>query len=120
MDAIETDEGKEFFCPSLHHQMMHPWPRAGHDGVPDFKMIAWCPTARSSVYYVEPDEEDMSAKSIVLQGPEPEIIYIPGTKSLCIQSHPEFIREPEHKFVQYCLSLTKKYLLPDADIQQIH
>lgn len=109
---IETSEGEILNCPSLHHQMMYPWSR-GADGVEKWDMLAWCPEPRSSVYYVEPSEkEGEEPEQVTIPGKqEPEVIWIPGTKSLCIQSHPEFIQDVQHPFVQYCLNLTKRLVL---------
>lgn len=112
---ILTDEGEILNCPSLHHQMMYPWPRNGRDGIKDVKFLAWCPEPRSSVYYGEPDEKTMEPKELTLQGQEPEILWIPKTKSLCIQSHPEFIQDLEHPFVKHCLKLTKRWVLGESN-----
>lgn len=111
--TIQTDEGTTYNCPSLHHQMMWPWSLRGAGGT-EFKLIAWC-KGRSRVYFGEPQEEDPNLAPTRLNPPghvEPEIIYIPATKALCIQSHPEFIHSLDHPFVQYCLTLTQKYILP--------
>lgn len=107
---IKTSDGRVLNCPSLHHQMMYPWPRNGRDGIGEFKYLAWMEEARSTVYFGEPEENSERAKKLSLQGHEPEVIWIPTTKSLCIQSHPEFIHDSRHEFVQYCLSLTKEYI----------
>ena len=106
---IVTDDGRKFDCPSLHHQMMYPWP-SGKRGVSEWTSIAWTEPARSKVYFGEPTEENPEKPTVLtLHGPEQEIIYIPATKSLCIQSHPEFIHEQKHPFVDYCNELAKKY-----------
>lgn len=79
---------------SLHHQMMYPF---------DIKheLIAKSKHNLSNKYIGEwdqPLEIDI----------EPEIVYFPETKSLCIQGHPEYMDE-KTKFVQYCLHLVKEY-----------
>jgi anthranilate/para-aminobenzoate synthase component II len=109
---IVTSDEEELMCPSLHHQMMYPWSRKD-DGVGEFEMLAWCPEPRSNVYYVEPSEkENEEPVQVTIPGKqEPEVIWIPKTKSLCIQSHPEFIQDVQHPFVQYCLNLTKRLIL---------
>jgi hypothetical protein len=106
--GIVTHDGRKFNCPSLHHQMMFPWTRGDLPQI-DYELIAWSDKQRSDFYYGEPDEAD---DAVLLDPPlEPEIIWFPGTKSLCIQSHPEFIQSKEHPFVAYCLELVKKYVL---------
>jgi hypothetical protein len=109
---IVTDKGKYYNCPSLHHQMMYPWVDGGEGS--EFEYIAWCEKARSDVYLGPPNEDDSDGKAIrlKLKGPEPEILWFPKTKSLCIQSHPEFITNVDHPFVKYCLDLTKQYVFP--------
>jgi hypothetical protein len=105
---IVTDDNRKFRCPSLHHQMMYPWTKDGKPVDEGYKYIAWCAEARSPVYHGQPDEE------LKMHGPEPEVLYFPKTKSLCIQSHPEFIDKMDHPFVQYTLELTKKYIFNAA------
>ena len=102
---IVTNKGEKFNCPSLHHQMMFPWE------IKEFEMLAWPPKPRSAVYKGQPDDESLSqdGMDLTLLGEEPEIIWIPSTKSLCIQSHPEFIHDVKHPFVQHCLKLTETY-----------
>lgn len=108
---IVTKEGEEYNCPSLHHQMMYPF----HEGL-DFEKIAWTPEPRSKVYQGEPVNDPTLGEAVKLleTGFEPEILWFPKTKSLCIQSHPEFINEIKHPFVQYTLKLTKQYVLGEA------
>lgn len=101
---ILTKDGARYKCPSLHHQMMHPWPL--EEGV-DFEKIAWMEEPRSKRYLGEPNEEGVAQALTVPY--EPEILWFPQTKALCIQSHPEFISNVQHPFVQYCLALVKEY-----------
>lgn len=108
---IKTSDGRVLNCPSLHHQMMYPWARGSRDGIGEFKYLAWMEEPRSTIYFGEPDETTGRARKLALQGHEPEGIWIPNTKSLCIQSHPEFITDDRHEFVQYCVNLTKEYVL---------
>lgn len=118
--GIETHDGKFYNCPSLHHQMMHPWARADKPkefpGIAEFELLAWAHPVRSKVYHCEPqgefpDEIEADAKPIAIEVPcEPEVIWIPKTKSLCVQSHPEYIQNVEHPFNKYVLSLVEKYV----------
>ena len=110
--SIKTDDGREFNCPSLHHQMMYPWTKAGGQVDPGMKYIAWCDPARSRKYHGEPaGENGEDSEWLKMHWHEPEILYFEKTRSLCIQSHPEFIDKVDHPFVQYTLELTKKYIL---------
>lgn len=110
--SIVTKYGEEYNCPSLHHQMMFPWAYEDR-AAPEVELIAWTPHPRSETYVGQPDAEG-NEKTIVLPGPEPEIAWFPTTKSLCIQSHPEFIQAVDHPFVAYCLRLTKQYILGET------
>lgn len=105
---ILCQDRREFSCPSLHHQMMFPWPY--NDKAPgcEFELIAWATPRRSRHYWGEPNEEGIPVDLEVTV--EPEIIYIPATKSLCIQSHPEFVHERGHPFVRYTLELVAQYV----------
>ena len=89
--------------------MMYPWFDKHHREI-EHKMIGWMEKARSDVYWGEPTETG-EERSIILPGHEPEIVWFPKTKSLCIQSHPEFIPDVEHAFVKYTNSLIKEYIL---------
>ena len=105
---ILTKDGERYNCPSLHHQMMWPW-GAEHE------MVAWMERPRSRRYCGEPTDDPTLGKDayklLELPGPEPEIVWFPKTKSLCIQSHPEFISDVKHPFVQYTFKLTNDYIL---------
>lgn len=104
--AIITNEGEKYKCPSVHHQMMHPWPL--EEGK-DFEKLAWMETPISEYYLGEPDDNGKEKQLVIPY--EPEVLYFYGTKSLCIQSHPEYIQQVTHPFVEYSLKLTKKYCL---------
>lgn len=110
---ITTNDGRTFNCPTLHHQMMYPWPRNGRDSLSEWESIAWMTQPKGKEYWMEPQEDgpDKAVVLTALPGPEPEIIYIPKTKALCIQSHPEFIHDDTHPFVVYSRELAQKYCL---------
>lgn len=111
---IVTKDGREFNCPSLHHQMMYPWHKEGGTIDESMKYLAWCDPARSDLYHGQPvGEDDAICEQLKMHWYEPEILYFGKTKSLCIQSHPEFIDNVNHPFVQYCLELTKQYILEE-------
>ncbi len=66
--------GETYWTNSVHHQMMRP--------SEDMEILAVSPN-RSPVKYDETEKEDL--------GDEPEIVYIPGLKALCVQGHPEWL-----------------------------
>jgi hypothetical protein len=101
---IVTKDGRTFSCPSVHHQMMWPWDV-------EHEFIAWTPKPRSTKYLGEPlpDDKEAIGQFLELPGPEPEIVWFPKVKSICIQSHPEFVPNVKHPFVQYSLELVKHY-----------
>ena len=104
---IKTNDGREINCPTVHHQMMFPY------RIPEWELIAWCDPARSPAYYGPPKKDKPEeCEMLKLEGPEPEIIWIPATKSLCIQSHPEFVSDTKHPFVVYANDLVRRYCLP--------
>ena len=109
--TMVVDDGREFNVPSLHHQMMNPWSMSP---APKFKIIGWSKPALSDVYLGEPDETSTVVGRVskkVEMPMEPEIIWFPDTKALCIQSHPEFIHNAKHPFRIYCNELVQKYCL---------
>jgi hypothetical protein len=76
-------------------------------------MVAWSEPARAKgVYWGEPEEDDENTPKVLTMpdGKEPEIVWYPEQKWLCIQSHPEFIMDTKHEFIKYTLELTKKYV----------
>ena len=76
---------------SIHHQMMIP------DGV-DHQLIAWpTPSNRSDIYTGEDNKNIESC--LAPDWKEPEIVWFPKTKSLCIQGHPEYMKN-DAPFVQ--------------------
>lgn len=79
MHAIETCFGNSTMqVTSSHHQMMYPF------DIPH-RLIAWSKEKRSKVYQGISKEEE---KKITL---EPEIVWYPEIRALCIQPHPEWM-----------------------------
>lgn len=76
-----------------HHQMMYPYP-VHH------KLLAWTEGIGTSNCEYGKEWED---------GREPEIIYIPDTRSLCIQPHPEWMAH-DTPFVKYCQELVHTFI----------
>lgn len=94
--TLIRDDGTEIDSNSLHHQMMDL-------RKVDHRLIAWTPEPLSHTYCVENGEAEPPEK-------EPEIAWIPKSKALCIQGHPEFL-EVDNPFVKYCLELTEQYVV---------
>jgi gamma-glutamyl-gamma-aminobutyrate hydrolase PuuD len=74
---ITTHTGQEVFVTSSHHQMMRPTEEAFWLGWSD---------GLSSEY-----KTDSEVVSDI--GKEAEVLYYPETKSLCIQPHPEWMKD---------------------------
>jgi GMP synthase-like glutamine amidotransferase len=100
IEVLKTNE--TMITSSLHHQMMFPWNI-------EHKMIAVSRPTRSNHYITRPKEakEDVYVTDVPC---EPEIIWFPQTKSLCIQGHPEFLGV-QSRFVQFCFELVSTYVL---------
>jgi GMP synthase-like glutamine amidotransferase len=87
---------------SSHHQMMYPF-----DLNEDSYIIYGYSEYNRSPIYLNGDNKNIK---IPVSFVEPEIIYYPKTKSLCIQGHPEWMNF-EEKFVKATVHLTKKLFL---------
>jgi gamma-glutamyl-gamma-aminobutyrate hydrolase PuuD len=98
----ETDRGTTIVSNSLHHQMMNL-------SKVDHYRIAWIEPGISHAYI---GEDGPIANPLPY---EPEIVYIPKTKALCIQGHPEFMDE-KNPFVKYCLELVEQYILANVNV----
>lgn len=98
MHTCLTDEGEEIEINSLHHQMMNV------DGIKNYHDVAWIEPGISDVYITQ--DGPVEVKPVR----EHEIVFIPATKALCIQGHPEFMEE-SNPFVKYSLELVDKYVL---------
>ena len=87
---------------SSHHQMMNPF-KMTKDG---YELIAYSEYFQSKTYLNGDSEIIKRTKEFL----EPEIIYYPYTKALCIQGHPEW-RHCDSNTSNICLNLIQKYLL---------
>jgi hypothetical protein len=74
-------------------------------GKTEHELLAWATHPLSNQYVGENDEQLKIDKEV-------EVVWFPKTKSLCIQGHPEYMHA-ESKFVSYCQSLVKKYILEE-------
>ena len=96
---IETFANDLLSVTSTHHQMMNPF-ELKHQ---NYKLIAWAYPKRSDKYLNGYGEQ-------VNMPVEPEIVWYPKTKCLCIQGHPEYLDQKD-EFVKYSRKLIKEYLL---------
>jgi len=107
--VMQTDTGKRMMTTSIHHQMMNPFVLPDED----YKLIAWATAplrglnALSTLYLNGNDTTDFIPER------EPEIVWYPKIKSLCIQGHPEYGPQ-DGVFQEYCRSLVKEYILKGA------
>jgi gamma-glutamyl-gamma-aminobutyrate hydrolase PuuD len=112
---IKTNQGKRFSVTSSHHQMMNPFVLSDNE----YQLLAWTSGSRerdrnitlavpecaiSSVYYNGWNREEFIPEK------EPEVIWYPKIRALCIQGHPEWASE-KSIFRQYCQDLVKQFLL---------
>lgn len=101
---ILTNEGEQYVTTSLHHQMLYPYDV-------EHELIAWTNPPLSKEYFMEseyPIEMPAASKDVEGHVCEPEIVYFPKTRALCIQGHPEYM-DLDTPFVKYCNDLVKKY-----------
>lgn len=96
-----TRDGTRIMTNSVHHQMMNPFKV-------DHELIAWVPEKISGVYIGNNGEEVKEAYSKDFR--EPEIVWFPKTKSLCIQGHPEYGNAPA-SFIREVYRNVNKYIL---------
>lgn len=76
LHPIITKDGEQYNVSSTHHQMMRP-----EISENPFELIAWAGGLSEVHFTPEGNIEEVEK--------EPEIVYWPKSKSLCIQSHPE-------------------------------
>lgn len=83
---------------SLHHQMLRP---AGN-----FQLLAW--SDHLSRFYATADDQDNDHPDFA-EG-DPEIVWYPDVKALCIQGHPEFMADNSEAVI-YCRELASTFIL---------
>lgn len=93
---------------SIHHQMMRPNPKVPH------KLLGW--TLSRSGVYLNGSNVDIANSLPHLDGAvvEPEIVWYPTFRSLCIQGHPEFLGKT-HPFVKLCGQMVSNLLKGDSN-----
>jgi len=97
---MTTSDGDEIRTSSAHHQMMNPFVLDQKK----YKLLAWSSEPLSDVYLDGHDRTEF------VPDVEPEVVLYPGTKSLCIQGHPEWMQQDSGMHL-YCRELVSEYLL---------
>ena len=87
---------------STHHQMMYPFNLSPKNYV----LIGWSKRFQSDAYLNGNNEQIVLPEGFV----EPEIVYYPNSRSLCIQGHPEYPTCPNSTKRQM-LILIDKFLM---------
>lgn len=93
--VIRTNDGREILASGDHHQMMYL------EDVQDYELLAWAEGLGE--YHCE------YGKTITT-GEEPEVVWFPQTKSLCIQPHPEWMQHLM-SFPIYCREQVYRYII---------
>lgn len=99
---IMNNNNDTYQITSTHHQMMYPFNLNKNE----YHLIAWSKYFRSKTYLNGNDEEIELDPEFL----EPEIVYYPKTRSLCIQGHPEYPMCPQDT-VKYIVDLINHYLI---------
>jgi hypothetical protein len=103
---METYDQKLLWITSTHHQMMYPWNLPKED----YQILGWNPY-RESKHYLDGWNKPVELPEDFV---EPEIIWYPKTRCLCIQGHPEYLGY-DAEFCQYSRDLIRKYLFGEQD-----
>lgn len=101
-NIVDLKTKKIYTDTSGHHQMMYPF----HLNNEDYKIIAYASPDRSDVYLglscIHLDFKERNLR-------EPEIVYYPRSRCLCIQGHPEWGYPTPYS--NYCNELILEYLI---------
>ena len=76
---VTTSDGTTFSATSAHHQMMWPYD-ISHE------LLSWSTKRKGDIYLPSNTNHAKAMKG----KPEPECVFFPQIKALCIQSHPEW------------------------------
>lgn len=95
--------GTSINIPSDHHQMMYPF----NLNKEDYEILGYSLFHKSDVY-LNGENENIELPENFL---EPEIVYYQNSNSLCIQSHPEWIRDSNDGSLKIIINLIRKKLL---------
>lgn len=97
---ITTTDDRTMRITSCHHQMMNPYNLPKED----YELLAWSTINLSSVYHI-----GTGLAEVPEHFKEPEIVYYPKTRALCIQGHPEWMPK-DQPVIAYINELIQKYL----------
>lgn len=97
---ITTSDNRTVRITSCHHQMMNPYDLLEED----YELLAWSTVNLSSAYCIGAGPVEVSQNF-----KEPEIVYYPKTRALCIQGHPEWMPK-DQPVIAYINELIEKYL----------
>lgn len=93
---VDLLTGRVVESTSVHHQMMRP-------NLQDGELIA---VASASTLKQCDGRLETFRPGNVAKGEDPEIVWYPNTRSLCVQGHPEYY--PESEFAAYIINMVKE------------
>ncbi len=96
---IITSGGILYEITSTHHQMMRP------RGT--YELLAW--SEHRSHHYLTGEGPVIPDLDV-----DPEIVWYPEAKALCIQGHPEYM-DGDAPVIEYCCDLVRKLILPHVE-----
>lgn len=97
-------DNKNYMVNSTHHQMMYPF-EVNHV-VLGFSQL--------SKVHLGGDDKEMNMPILDGKAVEPEVVWFPDTKCLCIQSHPEYKGYPEETS-EWLNKLIRKYVNKNSE-----
>lgn len=96
-NMVDLKSGTIYQATSTHHQMMRPAKTA--------ELIAVAAESTLKMRDGENKEFTHPRGEDITLGDDVEIVYYAGTRSLCIQGHPEYV--PNSEFADYCIDLIR-------------
>ena len=102
--CVVGEEWETMRVSSCHHQMMYPFEMDNRD----YSILAFSDN-RSTTYLDGNNEELINESHNNELGffEEPEVVWYPKTRSLCVQGHPEWMT-PQDPFIHYLNDIIKK------------
>lgn len=106
--TIMCHDGEWITANSIHHQMMNPFvlPRN------KFTILAHTKKGLSTCYWGADSDIQMELPDDFV---EPEIVWYPEIKALCIQGHPEFSHGSAYR--KYCIDLARSLIVNGERLQ---
>jgi len=99
-EMTDVRTGQTLWTSSIHHQMMRP----SKDAI----IVAVC-KARGSVEWMHEGEVRRVSFKDRLAIDDPEVVFYPTTRSLCVQGHPEIMTKEMSPFRDYVAGLIKEF-----------